>query len=111
MSEKELLGKKYLNEKSVAPEVSAAVKNKKRRIELAPADELIKKPYLNEKEVSEITGRALSTLRNDRFKRNRGGIPYYKTNSGRSIRYKISDVITWVEGRRISFDEVQNERT
>jgi hypothetical protein len=73
------------------------------------AKELLEKPYLTEKEVSEVTGRALSTLRNDRFKRS--GIPYYKTNSGRSIRYKISDVITWVEGRRISFDEVQNERT
>jgi predicted DNA-binding transcriptional regulator AlpA len=66
--------------------------------------ELLEKPYLNEKEVSAITGRALSTLRNDRFCRR--NLPYYKVGtSGRSIRYKSEDVIKWVEGRRISFNE------
>ncbi|MGD0280406.1 MAG: helix-turn-helix domain-containing protein [Smithella sp.] len=67
-------------------------------------NELMKKPYLTEKEVSEITGRALATLRNDRhLQRN---LPYYKAGtSGRSIRYKVEDVIKWVEGRRITFDE------
>ena len=35
---------------------------------------LMSKPYLNEKEVAAITGRALSTLRNERFMRR--GIPY-----------------------------------
>lgn len=69
------------------------------------AKELLEKPYLNEKEVSAITGRALSTLRNDRFLRR--NLPYYKMGiSGRSIRYKIEDVRAFVEGRRISFDEV-----
>jgi hypothetical protein len=69
------------------------------------AKELLEKPYLTEKEVSEVTGRALATLRNDRHLRR--NLPYYKAGtSGRSIRYKVEDVIKWVEGRRISFDEV-----
>ena len=70
------------------------------------ASELLEKPYLNERETSEVTGRALPTLRNDRF--NRRGIPYYKIGTaGRSIRYKREDIIAWVEGRRISFDETE----
>jgi predicted DNA-binding transcriptional regulator AlpA len=66
-------------------------------------NELMKKPYLTEKEVAAITGRALSTLRNERFMRR--GLPYYKVG-GRSIRYKIEDVIAYMESRRIAFDEV-----
>jgi hypothetical protein len=66
--------------------------------------ELLEKPYLNEKEVAAITGRAVQTLRNDRF--NRCGIPYYKI-SKRSIRYKGEDVKSFMESRRITFDEVQ----
>jgi len=67
--------------------------------------DLLEKKYLNEKEVSAITGRALSTLRNDRFLRR--NLPYYKVGtSGRSIRYKTEDVIAFMEGRRITFDEV-----
>jgi predicted DNA-binding transcriptional regulator AlpA len=66
-------------------------------------NELMKKPYLTEKEVAAITGRALSTLRNERFMRR--GLPYYKVG-GRSIRYKIEDVIAYMESRRIGFDEV-----
>jgi len=65
--------------------------------------ELLNKPYLSEKEVAAITGRAVQTLRNDRFTRR--GIPYYKI-SKRSIRYKTEDVITFMEKRRISFEEV-----
>lgn len=49
-----------------------------------------------------ITGRALSTLRNERFMRK--GLPYLKVG-GRSIRYKTEDVINFMEGRRISFEE------
>jgi hypothetical protein len=67
------------------------------------ASELLEKTYLNEKEVAAITGRAISTLRNERFMRK--GLPYLKV-SGRSIRYKSEDVIAFMEGRRISFDEV-----
>jgi len=67
------------------------------------ANELLEKKYLNEKEVSTITGRAVSTLRNERFMRK--GLPYLKV-AGRSIRYKSEDVIAFMEGRRISFDKV-----
>lgn len=64
-------------------------------------NELLKKPFLNEKEVSIITGRALSTLRNDRHLRR--GISYLKV-SRRTIRYKLVDVIQFMERSRISFD-------
>jgi len=63
--------------------------------------ELLQRPFLNEKETSELTGRALSTLRNDRFLRR--GIPYLKI-SRRSIRYKIEDIISFMEKTRISFE-------
>lgn len=53
--------------------------------------------YVDEKVVSEITGRALPTLRNDRF--NRRGIPWVKC--GRSVRYALSDVISYMEDRKI----------
>jgi predicted DNA-binding transcriptional regulator AlpA len=53
--------------------------------------------YLNERQVSEITGRALSTLRNERSKRT--GISYLKI--GRSVRYNIKDVIEFMESRKI----------
>jgi len=66
------------------------------------ASELLEKKYLNEKEVAGITGRAVSTLRNERFMRK--GLPYLKVG-GRSIRYKSEDVIAFMEGRRITFDE------
>ncbi len=53
--------------------------------------------YVNEKKVSAITGRALPTLRNDRH--NSRGIPYCKI--GRSVRYALADVITYMESRKI----------
>jgi len=53
--------------------------------------------YLTEKQVSEITGRALSTLRNERSKGR--GIPYIKV--GRSVRYNLEDVIGFMEHHRI----------
>ena len=53
--------------------------------------------YLNEYEVSEITGRAVQTLRNDRFKKQH--LPYCKV--GRSVRYALSDVISYMEDRKI----------
>ena len=65
-------------------------------------NEIMKKLFLNEREVSEITGRALSTLRNDRF--NRRGIPYLRI-SKRSIRYRTSDVLNFMTARPITFDE------
>ena len=76
---------------------------KKRCVQIAPANELINKLFLNEFEVSAITGRAVSTLRNDRFLRR--GIPYLKV-SKRSIRYRTPDVMNFMEARPITFDEV-----
>jgi hypothetical protein len=63
--------------------------------------ELLKKPYLNEMEVAAVTGRAVSTLRNERHLRR--GLPYLKV-SKRTIRYKLQDVLSFMEGRRVSFD-------
>lgn len=62
--------------------------------------------YLGESQVSEITGRALQTLRNDRF--NGMGIPYVKF--GRSVRYSLADVVQFMESRKI-IPETKNEGT
>jgi hypothetical protein len=53
--------------------------------------------YLTEVQVAEITGRALSTLRNERFCRR--GIPYIKI--GRSVRYSLEDVIRYMDSHKI----------
>ena len=53
--------------------------------------------YIDEKEVSEIIGRALSTLRNDR--NHSRGIPYVKL--GKSVRYCLGDVLQYMELRKI----------
>ena len=58
--------------------------------------------YISEKEVTRITGRALPTLRNDRH--HRRGLPYYKF--GRSVRYKLEDVIDFMEARKIRTEEI-----
>lgn len=55
--------------------------------------------YLRETEVSELTGLALSTLRNDRARAGRRRIPYCKV--GRSIRYLESDIRHFMEAHRI----------
>ena len=68
------------------------------------AAELLKKLYLNEKETAAITGKAVATLRNERHLRR--GCPYLKVGTGRSVRYKISDIIDYMEARRITFDGV-----
>jgi predicted DNA-binding transcriptional regulator AlpA len=61
----------------------------------------IDRMYLTEKEVSLLTGRALSTLRNDRFKRKH--FPYIKI--GKSCRYRYQDVIAYMESRKIKIEE------
>ena len=54
--------------------------------------------FLTEREVFDLTGRALSSLRNDRhFGR---GFPYIKL--GRSVRYSIADVVGYMQDRRIT---------
>lgn len=59
-----------------------------------------KRRYIDEKQVSEITGRSLSSLRNDRYKGQ--GIPYVKF--GRLVRYCDSDVLKFMEDRKIRTD-------
>ncbi len=58
--------------------------------------------YLTEKQVSAMTNFALSTLRNARF--NRTGIKYLKIS--RSVRYKLEDVLQFMDSHRIDFDAV-----
>ena len=53
--------------------------------------------YLNEVQVSDMTGRALSTLRNERSRNE--GIPYIKI--GRSVRYDLADVICFMDSHKI----------
>ena len=86
--------------------VKFSMSNRKRRFEIAPGNELIQKPFLNEFEVAALTGRAVSTLRNDRFLRR--GIPYLKI-SKRSIRYRTPDVMNFMESNPICFNEVTND--
>ncbi|MBI4642281.1 MAG: helix-turn-helix domain-containing protein [Deltaproteobacteria bacterium] len=57
--------------------------------------------YINEKEVSRITGIPLQTLRN--FRCQGRGIGYSKF--GRSVRYRLQDVLAFMESHRI---EVNN---
>ncbi|NMC97292.1 MAG: helix-turn-helix domain-containing protein [Deltaproteobacteria bacterium] len=73
---------------------------------MADLYELLKKPFLNEKEASELTGKALSTLRNDRHLRR--GIPYLKVGA-RDIRYQTQDILSYMTSCRISFDENLNQ--
>lgn len=81
----------------------SAQQKRRPRVEAKSINELLTKPFLNEAEVSAITGRALATLRNDRFLRR--GIPYLKI-AERSVRYKTSDVMIFMQSRPIRFDEV-----
>ena len=53
--------------------------------------------WLTESQVSQIIGRAEQTLRNDRGKGR--GLPYCKV--GRSVRYKLEDVVEYMESRRV----------
>jgi excisionase family DNA binding protein len=57
----------------------------------------VEKQYLTEEKVSDITGIALSTLRNDRLYKRK--IPYIKV--GRSVRYDKDDVIKFMESCKI----------
>lgn len=56
------------------------------------------KLYLREDQVSALTGRAVQTLRNDRF--NGRGFPYIK-GPGRSIRYDYDDVVDFMTLHRV----------
>ena len=62
--------------------------------------------FVTEKQVSEITNIPLQTLRNNRFERK--GMPYIKI--GRSIRYELSDVVGFMQSRKIHTEEMVEER-
>jgi hypothetical protein len=62
----------------------------------------IQNGYITEREVTELTKRATQTLRNDRFLGQ--GIPYIKM--GRSVRYNLADVISFMESRKVKTDEI-----
>ena len=53
--------------------------------------------YLTEKQVSESTGLSQKTLSQHRWKST--GLPYSKF--GRSIRYKLDDVLAFMEAGRV----------
>ena len=57
--------------------------------------------YINERKVNELTDRALPTLRNDRSKGI--GIPYVKV--GKSVRYRLSDVIGFMEKHKVQTEQ------
>jgi hypothetical protein len=57
----------------------------------------VRDTYLTEKETAAITKEALATLRNNRSMRR--GLPYLKIR--RAVRYKLSDVIAYMERQRI----------
>jgi len=53
--------------------------------------------YLNEKQTAQLTGIALSTLRNHRCKSK--GLPYIKF--GKAVRYSFQDVIDYFENHKV----------
>jgi len=55
------------------------------------------KEYLDERDVANMIGISVQTLRNDRCSKRR--IPYVKF--GRSVRYRYSDVIAFMEAHKI----------
>ncbi len=57
------------------------------------------KKYITEKALSEITGRALQTLRNDRFLGR--GFPYIRIGS-KSIRYDYDEAISIMERSKVA---------
>jgi hypothetical protein len=54
--------------------------------------------YLNEHQVAEIVNMSVQTLRNDRAGE-RKLFPYYKI--GRSVRYRLDEVLSAMESRKI----------
>ena len=64
------------------------------------------KKYITEKQLSAMTGRALQTLRNDRF--NGRGFPYIKL--GKSVRYDEEVVIAIMEQSKVETSSFQTGR-
>jgi len=53
--------------------------------------------FVSEKEISQVVGRSIFTLRNDRHLGR--GFPYVK--NGRQVRYCIQEVLNIMEGQKI----------
>jgi len=64
------------------------------------------KKYIDEKKVSVMTGRALQTLRNDRF--NGKGFPYIKL--GKSVRYDEEVIIAIMEDSKVETASFQTDQ-
>lgn len=62
--------------------------------------------YLDEKKTADLTGLSVFTLRNWRFIGR--GLPYCKV--GRSIRYSLEDILSFMEKNRIAPEEMNNLR-
>jgi predicted DNA-binding transcriptional regulator AlpA len=67
---------------------------------LAEATMKTEQILVNEHEAAKRTGKAVQSLRNDRH--NRRGLPYVKL--GRSVRYSLADIDSYIRAHRISFD-------
>ena len=63
--------------------------------------------YVDEKVVSQVTGFALSTLRNYRFANQ--GPPYCKI--GRAVRYRLDEVYQWMENQKVKTENFRYGRT
>jgi hypothetical protein len=57
--------------------------------------------FYSDVQIAEIVGRAAQSLRNDRHQGK--GLPYYRI--GRSVRYKLSEVLSYMEQRRVDPEE------
>ena len=53
---------------------------------------------VDERVISEITGLALQTLRNQRL--TGAGPPFFKVPGTKSVRYRVSECISWMEKGR-----------
>jgi hypothetical protein len=67
---------------------------------LAEATMKTEQILVNEHVAAKRTDQAVQTLRNDRH--NRRGLPYVKL--GRSVRYSLADIDSYIRAHRISFD-------
>jgi hypothetical protein len=65
----------------------------------------MRKRFITEKEVSAITGRAIQTLRNDRFKGQ--GFPYVKF--GKSIRYDEDVILAKMEEMTVQTNPIPKD--
>jgi predicted DNA-binding transcriptional regulator AlpA len=65
-------------------------------------DDAMEPKWLNEREVSKLTGIAVQTLRNWRSRRTG---PKYSIAGARMVRYLLSDLIDFMEQRKVDFDK------